>query len=130
MPRSRCSASRDTHHFGKCSWSRSHRTARPPAMLTGEEFGSVRRQAGPICLYERRLRLNSLAPSKTPPTANAAGRPRPIRGAGALRHTTVAQGLGTVDVVAAFWANVGTALRHSQITNVNPFISNLLLPNN
>jgi len=88
-------------------------------MLTGEEFGSVRRQAGPICLYERRLRLSSLAPSKTPPTANAAGRPRPIRGAGALQ---CAQAIGT-----AFCANAGTVLRHSQVISAKPFIAKLRL---
>jgi hypothetical protein len=111
-------------------------------MLTGSSSGErpIRNQwrrprvvseraLNPRCVaYDGRLRRNSLAPSKTPPTASAAGTPKPIRGAGALRQpAAVAQGLGRVDVVAAFWANAGTALRHSQIINVNPFISKLLL---
>lgn len=102
------------------------RTARPPAMLTGKEFGSARRLVRPIYLYERRLRFSSLAPSKTPPTANAAGRPRPISGTGA-RHTAVAQGLGTGTAVGVVCANAGTALRHNQIVNASRFIAKLRL---
>jgi hypothetical protein len=93
-------------------------------MLTGKKFG--RQQARPIYVYERRLRLSSLAPSKTPPTANAAGRPRPISGAGAEQRAA-AQGLGIAEVVAAFCAKAGTVPRHNQIINVSPFIPQLLL---
>jgi len=55
------------------------------------------------------VRFKSLPPSSTPPTARAAGRPKPIRGAGALRHVTVAHG---------FWANAGTALRQAHVTSI------------
>lgn len=96
-------------------------------MSTGNVFGSARRQARRIYLYELRLRLNHLVPSKTLPTANAAGRPRPIRGAGAPRHATaVAQGLGTGEVVAALCAKAGTVPRHSQIINISPFMPQVL----
>jgi hypothetical protein len=92
-------------------------------MLSGKKFGG--QQARPIYLYERRRRLNNLTPSKTPPTANAAGSPRPIRGAGALQCTAVAQVLGAGTAVAVVCANAGTALRDNQIVNASRFIAKL-----
>jgi hypothetical protein len=94
-------------------------------MLSGKKFGG--QQARPIYLYERRRRLNNLTPSKTPPTANAAGSPRPIRGAGALQCTAVAQVLGAGTAVAVVCANAGTALRDNQIVNASRFITKLRL---
>jgi hypothetical protein len=77
---------------GGCTGKRPPRLPRVTSIPGGVPMSSALDRGSRRCRHlNQRLRFKSLAPNNTPPTARAAGIPKPISGAGALRH--VVQGL-------------------------------------
>src|SRR5690348_15087422 len=70
--------------------------------------------------------VNSLTPTNIPPTARAAGNPKPISGAGALCKPHAVQ--GATDGAPVVWAKARIALKQSHKINVDILLGRSFLP--